>query len=134
MSNEPENKVEKSESPPGPISSDDRTLPLITYGLMIATYAVAFTGIIAVILAYVSRGEASDAVKAHYTFIIRTFWISLIVNLASFVLIFTFILAPLSFLAMFLTAIWLLVRMIMGIVKLSSGDTISNPETNMLPE
>jgi len=133
MSEESENTVEKSETSGGSISSDDRTMPLVTYGLMIAAYAVGVTAIIGVILAYVTRAEASAAAKTHYDFIIRTFWISLIVNVTAFVLMFTIILAPLSFLTFFLVMIWYLVRMIMGLVKLANGDAIANPQSNMLP-
>lgn len=117
------------------ISSEERTMPLTAYILMLVSVVTGgITAIIAVVLAYASKEEASDDVKSHYEFIIRTFWISLIVDVTAFVLMFTVFLAPLSFLTFIAVFVWVIVRMIMGLVKLTNGDPIADPNTNMFPK
>ena len=55
----------------------DRNLALLIYGLLISS--VFFAGIpavIAVVIAYAQRGEASAAVRSHHDFQIRIFWVA----------------------------------------------------------
>ncbi|MFH1804928.1 MAG: hypothetical protein ABID63_08585 [Pseudomonadota bacterium] len=52
---------------------------VVCYALMLATLFTAFaTGLVAVIIAYVSRERDGHWTNSHYTFIIRTFWISIL--------------------------------------------------------
>jgi uncharacterized membrane protein len=76
-------------------------------------------GIIAIIVAYVKRGEAAGTwLASHYRWVIRTFWFSLLWGLIGVILFFTLalvivglLLGPLVWIA---TSIWVLYRLIRG--------------------
>ena len=133
MENESENQLVPTATPEGPISPDDRTLPFIAYGFMAASPFLGMTGIIGVVLAYVARGEVSEDLKSHYTFIIRTFWFSFMFGVLAFLAFLTLILIPFAILMFLANTIWVLVRMITAMVKLSKGEAISDPGTVGLP-
>ena len=63
---------------PGYPTAEDRTMPAVVYALCILGLFHGLTLIIGVIMAYVLRGGAGPASHSHYTYVIRTFWISLI--------------------------------------------------------
>lgn len=65
-------------------SSDERTLVLVMYGLALAAIIPPhFTGVIAVIIAYVKRHEARGTVwESHYENQITAFWVWLLLYIA----------------------------------------------------
>ena len=109
------------------------TATLIVYALFGAAAVVAIfshgfppiaplgglAGIIAIIVAYVKRGEAAGTwLASHYRWVIRTFWFSLLWGLIGVILFFTLalvivglLLGPLVWIA---TSIWVLYRLIRG--------------------
>jgi uncharacterized membrane protein len=58
---------------------EDRTLPAVCYALFILGIMPphGVTAIIGLIIAYASRDHAGPKMYSHYTWLIRTFWISL---------------------------------------------------------
>lgn len=65
--------------PPG---IGDRNLALINYGLLFASvFFVGVPGLIAVIIAYSQRDAVTAAVRRHYKFQIRIFWIAFALGL-----------------------------------------------------
>src|SRR5215470_5412754 len=109
------------------------TATLVVYALFGAAAVVAIfshgfppiaplgglAGIIAIIVAYVKRGEAAGTwLASHYRWLIRTFWFSLLWGLVGLLLFFVFaivivglLLGPLVWIA---TSIWVLYRLIRG--------------------
>ena len=105
--------------------TDGKTWAMIVWGLNIAAFFTGITIIIAVIIAYVKRGElAGTPYESHMTSAIRTFWISLIGYLISFVLMLVLV----GFLTMTLVGIWHLFRVIRGMIKALDDKPIENPE------
>lgn len=65
-------------------SETARNIALVNYGLLFA--AVFFAGVpalIAVIIAYAQRDEASPILRSHYSFQIRTFWVAFALTLSA---------------------------------------------------
>jgi uncharacterized membrane protein len=97
----------------------------LVYALYLAGFVVGITPLIGLIFAYINRGKAGGIYDSHYTYAIRTFWIGLLYSLISLVLTFLFI-GILGFIA---TAVWSIVRCIIGLQKVSRGEAISNPQS-----
>jgi uncharacterized membrane protein len=62
--------------PPKVATSEDRIVPAIVYGLDLIG-AGHLTVLIGLVIAYVARGSAGPMTSSHYTFQIRTFWLSI---------------------------------------------------------
>src|SRR4051812_25246016 len=58
-------------------SAEDRTLPAGVYALYLIGLTHGLTTIIGLIIAYASRDSAGPRMYSHYTWLIRTFWITL---------------------------------------------------------
>lgn len=114
-----------SAPPPAAGSNEtDRTFALICYILQILSVVTGLTAIVAVILAYVRMAEAPDWLKNHYTYQIRTFWY----GLAGVVIgVLTVWVLGLGFLIMLATAIWFILRAVVGLVRLTEGRTHTDP-------
>lgn len=118
-------------------TTEDRALPAVVYVLYILGLFHGITLIIGVIMAYVLRGEAGPINGSHYTFVIRTFWISLVwliigggIMLVS--IPFAFILIGIPFLWLGgvicgMAWVWALVRSVVGVVRLADGAPIERP-------
>ncbi len=108
-------------------ASDDKTIAIVNYVLMIVG-VLATAGVlnlVALVLAYAKRSEASDWVRSHYDFQIRTFWISLIAGLVG---IATMIIG-IGFAILLLLAIWVLVRAVVGLSHVTSNRPYPNVQT-----
>ena len=118
-------------------ATEDRALPGVVYALYILGLFHGVTLIIGLIMAYVMRGGAGPINASHYTYLIRTFWISLIwaiigggVMLVSFPFAFILIGIPFMWLGgviCFLAWLWAIVRCVMGAVRLADGAPIAQP-------
>jgi len=107
--------VNASGAPPqGAIGADGRLLAIIAYGLFLAGWpTLHLATIAAVILAYVKRGESAGTIwESHYSNVIHTFWISLLIGVVAFPLCFVLIGIPI----MGLMIVWFLYRTIKGLV------------------
>lgn len=102
-----------------------RTNIQIVYVLFLLSFVVGITAIIGLVIAYINRGKAGGWIDTHYTWIIRTFWISLLYCLISLILTFV-VVGVLGFLA---TAVWIIVRCVIGLQKVSRGEPIANPQS-----
>ena len=96
-------------------SGDTRVLSIITYGLLLAGWpTLHLATIAAVILAYIKRGEARGTIwESHFSNVIHTFWISLLIGVVVFPLCLVLIGIPL----MGLLIVWFLYRTIKGLVQ-----------------
>jgi uncharacterized membrane protein len=120
---------------------EDRAMPAVTYVLYILGLFHGVTLIIGLIMAYVLRGGAGPLNASHYTYLIRTFWISFIgfiigAAVALVSIPFTFILIGIPFLwlgGMICAGfwVWALIRSIVGVVRLAEGAPIAQPYAMM---
>jgi uncharacterized membrane protein len=114
-----------SQQQPTVAGTRPQTWAIIVWALFIASYfTAAMTGIVAVIIAYVKRGDlAGTPFESHMTSAIRTFWISLIVGIIGVVLAFVGV----GFIILGLLALWQLFRVIRGLVRALDGEPIADP-------
>ena len=128
---------------PSAVTSEDKTLPIATYVLYLLSFVTGgLTGLVGLILAYVSRPTASTMAASHYTFLIRTFWIGLITMvIAGFLMlwgaIFSFILIGIPFLILgkltfVALGIWFVLRCAVGLVNLSRDQAYPRPNALVL--
>jgi len=118
-------------------TTEDRAMPAVVYALYILGLFHGLTLLIGLVMAYVMRGGAGPVMGSHYTYVIRTFWVSLIWMIigAGIVLVsfpFTFILIGIPFVwaggvICFLAWLWALVRCIVGVVRLADGRPVERP-------
>lgn len=78
--------------------------------------------LVGVIIAYVNQGNATDWVKDHYRYQIRTFWIAMLYSIISVVLM---VVVVGIFLAI-ATAVWWIVRCIKGMQAANRGEAPAN--------
>ena len=118
--------------------AEDKTMPAVVYALYLLGFATGgITTIVGIIMAHVQQSTAGPAMRTHYTFLIRTFWIAVVVSVLAGLLMAVGI--PLSFilvgiplvivagLAWALVGIWFAVRCIVGLVYLSRGEAYPRP-------
>ncbi len=97
----------------------------LVYVLYLVSLALGVTSIVGVVVAYQYAGEAPEALKTHYRFQIRTFWIGLLYSLAGFLL--TFVLVGFAVFAF--VAVWLIVRCVKGLRWLDRREAVPEPAT-----
>jgi uncharacterized membrane protein len=107
--------------PPRPVPDHEslRTMAIVVYALMLASFVSMHTAaIVAVILAYVKRGDARGTIwETHFDAVISTFWVSLVVLIVAVPLCFVLVGIPI----LFALAIWYLYRNIKGLVRAIDG-------------
>ena len=87
----------------------NKTLTWVIYGLYAASFLVGITSIVAIILNYVKRGDvAGTYLESHFTWQIRTFWISLIVAIIGMVLMLVLI----GWLVLIADMVWVVYRLV----------------------
>jgi uncharacterized membrane protein len=104
-----------------------KSTALIVYILYLASLVVGVTGLVGVIIAYVVKGDAPEWLKSHYSFLIRTFWIGLLIGFIGGVLTFVLI----GFLILLFLLVWWIVRCVQGLNLLSKNQPVPNPQTWM---
>jgi uncharacterized membrane protein len=97
----------------------------LVYILYLASLIVGITGLIGLVMAYLNRGQAPDAIKTHYQFQIRTFWIGLLFAVIGGVTTVIFI----GFVILVLFLIWWIVRCVKGMQYLGRGQAYPKPTT-----
>lgn len=118
-------------------ATEDKTLPMVAYVLYLLTFATFFTVFIGLLIAYSNRATAGPRMESHYTFMIRTFWLSIwwfIIGglLVLFGGVFSVILVGIPFLMLgvficSVVGIWFGVRCIIGLLHLSRGEAYPRP-------
>ncbi len=97
----------------------------VIYVLYLIGFVIGISAIIGIVMAYMNRGKTGGWVETHYTWAIRTFWIGLLYALISAVLAFVAI----GFLLMIAVAIWVIVRVLIGLQKAARDEPIDNPQS-----
>ena len=120
--------------------SDEKTLPVVVYVLFLLGFLTGFLStVVGLIMAYVLRADAGSMARSHYTFLIRTFWISLIASVvAGFVMtvgiVLSFILIGIPFvllagLAFTAITLWFVVRCVVGLVRAVQDEAYPAPRS-----
>jgi uncharacterized membrane protein len=119
-------------------ATEDRAMPAVVYAFYILGLLHGVTLIIGLIMAYVLRGGAGPVMASHYTYLIRTFWVSLIWAVIGCAVMlvalpFTFILVgiPVMFAGGLICGaawLWAMIRCIVGAVRLADSRPIDRPE------
>lgn len=119
---------------------EDKVLPAVVYGLYLLGFAsCAATTVVGLLVAYANRGTAGPINESHYTFAVRSFWLSIgwfLIGLTMFILG-----LPLSLLLvgipvvaagvfiMGAVGVWFAVRCAVGIYYLARGEAYPRPRT-----
>ncbi|MDP1616289.1 hypothetical protein [Phenylobacterium sp.] len=117
--------------------SEDRTMPAVVYGLYLLGLANGITILIGLIIAYANRGGAGPMMASHYTFLIRTFWLSIgwfviggVMVLFGIPLSIVLIGIPAVMLGVFImgaVGVWFAVRCVLGVIYLARGEAYPRP-------
>lgn len=114
----------RPEATPG--SGFDFNRPTIVSLLYLASYVTGITGLVGVILAYIWRGEAHQPWEAtHYTYLIRTFWISVVASILGAITV----IVGVGFLLLGIIGIWWGVRSVMSLINAQKREPMKDPET-----
>jgi uncharacterized membrane protein len=110
----------------------------VVYVLYLLGFSNGLTFLVGLIVAYLNRGEAGPVNESHYTFAIRTFWLSIWWFLIGVALVLVGL--PLSVLLigipMFIAglaiiggiSVWFVVRTILGLTYLFRGEAYPRPQ------
>ena len=95
---------------------------VMTSAFIVTAFLAGWPSIIAVILNYIKRGDAQGSfLQSHFQWQIRTFWFSLLWLFVAALLFVTVVGIPLAFIMIFVIGVWVLYRMIRGLLCLNNG-------------
>ena len=98
---------------------------LASSGFPLIAPLTGLIGIIALIIAYVKRGEAQGTwLASHYRWLIRTFWFSLLWGCIGGLVFITIIGIPIAFGIWIATTIWVIYRLIRGFILFQESKPI----------
>ena len=100
---------------------DDRLLAGLNYALLLVGNIIGVSSLVAVIIAYARRDSAPHWLQSHYTYQIKSFWAAIVGIVACTVMVLTVILSPFGLIGFALIWVWMLVRSIVGLVRLIDG-------------
>jgi uncharacterized membrane protein len=100
------------------VQSDQKTLVIVCYVLMIFGIINGLTALIAVVIAHLRRGSSAGSVwQGHYDNIIVAFWVGLVVFVVGWILMWVLV----GFIVLGVLAIWYLYRTIRGLILASEA-------------
>jgi uncharacterized membrane protein len=116
------------EQPPLPSTAEDerlRTLVLVSYILMGVGLFVGLTAVIAVVICHIKRSEAVATIyESHFTWLIRTFWWSL---LGMVIAAITSIIGIGIVLSVVVWA-WVIYRLVKGFLSFNDRRPVADPQ------
>ena len=95
----------------------------LVYILYLAGLITGITGIIGVVMAYINRNDATEWLRTHYDFQIRTFWIGAVLMFFGTLLA----LVVVGYFILLFWAVWLIVRCVKGMKYLGQEQAHPNP-------
>ena len=107
-------------------NSSERLLVIVNYVLGFLAIANGLTLLIAAVLAYLRKDNASALLKSHYRYQIATFWYAIGFAVVGFLTLWFF---GLGLLVWLLGSIWLVVKTAVGLVRLVDGRPHSDPNS-----
>ena len=116
---------------------EDKVLPIVVYVLYLLGFTNGLTFLVGLIVAYINRETAGPINASHYTFAIRTFWLSIwwfiiglalvFVGLALLVLLIGIPIMVLGGTILAAISAWFVVRTVLGLVHLLRGEAYPRP-------
>lgn len=97
----------------------------LVYLLYLLSFVLGISMIVGLVFAYVNRGQSDDWIETHYTYVIRTFWIGLLYFFIGLVLSVLLV----GVLVLIAVAIWVIVRCVLGLQKVSRQEPIADPQS-----
>ncbi|MEP6943973.1 MAG: hypothetical protein ABI981_13605 [Betaproteobacteria bacterium] len=98
---------------------------LVSSGFPLIAPLMGIVGIVALIIAYVKRGEAAGTwLASHLRWMIRTFWFSFIWGIVGLLLFVTLIGIPFAFGLWIATTVWVLYRLVRGYMLFKDSKAI----------
>jgi uncharacterized membrane protein len=107
-----------------PIVSDN-TLALVVYLLYGLGYFTVISALVGVVIAHVRIADADPALRSHYQFQIRTFWIGVLY----FTIGFPLCLLMIGFPILIWWFVWSVIRVVKGIILLNEHKPVANPKS-----
>jgi uncharacterized membrane protein len=107
---------------------DERLMAGLGYVLILVGNIVGVTSLLAAIIAYARKDAAPGWLYSHYVFQIRTFWAALIGIIVCSLMIATVILSPFGLLGFALIWLWVLIRSVIGLIRLVDGRGNADPQ------
>lgn len=104
--------------PSGDDGSEERTMAMLAWALLLAGVLTFFVGIVAAIVAYAKRGAAPPLWRGHYDAVIRMFWIWLLLTIVGTPLI---LLLGLGYLVLAVAAVWTAAVGVRGLIRASEN-------------
>ena len=103
-----------------------RQVGLTAYILYAASAIIAPAAIAGVIYAHIKRDDVDGSfVASHITWLIRTFWLTLLFGLIGLVLA----LFVIGFVILFAVGVWYIFRVVKGFVIFADGKPIADPQS-----
>ena len=97
----------------------------LIYVLYIVSFVIGITALVGIVLAYINRGKSENWVETHYTWAVRTFWIGVLYSIISILLM----IVGIGFILILATAVWVVVRCVLGLQAVSRGEAVKNPQS-----
>jgi uncharacterized membrane protein len=97
----------------------------LIYVLYIVSFVIGISGLVGIVLAYINRGKSESWVETHYTWAVRTFWIGILYSIISALLM----IVGIGFILILATAVWVVVRCVLGLQAVSRGEAVKNPQS-----
>lgn len=104
-------------------SGFDFNQPTVISLCFLGSFVTGITGLVGIVLAHIWQGDNQEAWAAsHFSYLIRTFWIGLLVSIVLTITVIGMILLPLP-------AIWVGVRSVMSLLKAQRKEPMPDPKT-----
>ena len=98
---------------------------IVGHGLLVGAPLFTIIGIIGVVIAYVSRNDARGTwLESHVSWLIRTFWWSLLWTMIGWIFAVTVIGIPVAWVVWVATTIWVLYRVVKGYLRFHQSQPV----------
>ena len=111
----------------GPQNWKQYTLALVVYLLYGLGYFTVISALVGVVIAHVKIDDADPALRSHYQFQIRTFWIGLLYFTIGLPLCMVLIGFPI----LIWWFVWSVIRVVKGLILLNENKPVANPKSWM---
>ena len=98
---------------------------LLSPAFIVTAFLTGWPSIVALIMSYIWRDDARGSyLYSHFDWVIKTFWVALIGFAIAGALIFTILLSIIGIPIMLIVGIWVLYRLVKGILALNKREAI----------
>jgi uncharacterized membrane protein len=92
---------------------------VISSAFIVTAFLTGWPSLLAIVLSYIKRSDTQGTyLQSHFTWQIRTFWFSLLWLVIAAILALTVIAIPLAFFMVIFVGIWVMYRIIRGLLRL----------------